>query len=252
MRILIANDDGIHAPGLELLEEAAATLNADTWVVTPDREQSGMGHAITAKKPVTVNELSHQRFIVEGTPGDCVFFAIHHILPQKPDLVLSGINWGSNIGEDVTYSGTIGACMEAHLFGIPAIALSMRYEFGSNKAIEAARHFAPKIIQDLILMGLQSDFIYNVNFPNCGKDDVKGIKLAHQSKRLCSDRVKMIQAPYPTEYPWRYNIGSLADQDASSDVALIAKNYITITPLHLDLTHHAALEKLKSLKQEWS
>ena len=177
MRILVTNDDGIHAEGLEVLERIARQLSDDVWVVAPESDQSGVAHSLSLSNPLRLRQISDRRFAVAGTPTDCVIMAARSILAEaKPDLVLSGVNRGSNVAEDVTYSGTIAAAMEGTLLGIPSIAISQAYMPGNRDVIhwDCAEHHAPGIIRRLLEEGIPEDVLFNLNFPNVGPGEVKG------------------------------------------------------------------------------
>ena len=166
-RILVSNDDGINAPGLKVLEKMAKSLSDDVWVVAPESEQSASGHSLTLTLPLRVRKISARKFAVNGTPTDSVLLAVQHIiLGKRPDLVLSGVNAGGNLGEDITYSGTVAAAMEGALLGIPSIALSQVRVYGENVRWAASEHHGPKIIRKLIREEWPANVLINVNFPD--------------------------------------------------------------------------------------
>src|SRR5713226_7750389 len=165
-RILISNDDGIDSPGLRVLERIARDLAEDVWVVAPELEQSGASHSLTTRRPLRLKEVGWQRYSVDGTPTDCVLLAVKRLLrDHPPDLVLSGINGGSNVGEDLTYSGTVAAAMEATLLGIPAIALSQEYRDDTDILWPTSEAFAPEVIRRLLRQPWPDSTLYNINFP---------------------------------------------------------------------------------------
>src|SRR3954467_2287997 len=165
-RILISNDDGIDAPGIQLLEKVARELSNDVWVVAPEMEQSGASHSLTTRRPLRLNEVGERRFAVDGTPTDCVLLALKKLLRDRPpDLVLSGINGGSNVGEDLTYSGTVAAAIEATLLGIPAIALSQDFREGHPIPWDTGEAFAPDMIRRLLKTPWPASTLFNINFP---------------------------------------------------------------------------------------
>src|SRR3954469_20955398 len=165
-RILISNDDGIESPGIKILEQIARELSDDVWVVAPDQEQSGASHSLTTRRPLRLNQVAERRYSVDGTPTDCVLLAVKKLLRDRPpDLVLSGINGGSNVGEDLTYSGTVAAAIEATLLGIPAMALSQDYTDGGPVPWETSEAFAPEVIRKLLHMQWPEHTLFNVNFP---------------------------------------------------------------------------------------
>lgn len=242
-RILISNDDGIHAPGLAALESIARQLSKDVWVVAPETEQSGAAHSLTLHTPLRVRQIEPKRFAVSGTPTDCVLLAVKEIMPKKspPHLVLSGVNLGANLGEDVTYSGTIAVCMEATLLGIPAIAMSQVLNHEKAPFAVATKHGA-EIVRKLVSFGIAPHSLMNVNFPS---RKVKGVRAAAQGKSKVGENLDKRQDPKGRTYYW---IGGSDHEspagDRESDLGLIQNGYITVTPVYLDLTHYAVLEKL--------
>ncbi len=249
LRILISNDDGIHAPGLRILEDIANALSDDVWVVAPEDEQSGASHSLSLHDPIRLRQLGERRFAVRGTPTDCVLMGLKQVIPgHKPDLVLSGVNRGLNIAEDVTYSGTIAAAMEGTQLGVPSIALSQAYGKGDQQGIKwscAAAH-GPDIISRLLQAGWPDDVLVNVNFPNKEPDDVVGAIVTEQgrwdqSHTYIDARVDV----RGNEYFWLGYQHQAGDNWKGSDVYAIYHGQISITPLHLNLTHWASHEKLK-------
>lgn len=252
LRILVSNDDGIHSQGIKVLERIAQTLSEDVWVVAPETEQSGAAHSLTLRRPLRVNKVSRRRYAVDGTPTDCVMVAISEVLKdQKPTLMLSGINHGANMGEDVTYSGTVAAAMEATLLGVPAIALSQVTKQGQHVKWATAEHFAPKIIQKLLTVTLPRGTLININFPNLVTASVKGIEVVSQGLRNIRD--SLIKWTDPRGIPF-YWIGGAARDDSPTevrtDLEAIQKGYISVTPLQLDLTNKDALKALGNLFNE--
>src|SRR5215469_8686244 len=186
MRILLTNDDGVNADGLEVLEKIARTLSDDIWVVAPETDQSGVSHSLSLNDPLRLREIGPRHFAVKGTPTDCVIMAARHILPQGgPDLVLSGVNRGRNAAEDVTYSGTVAGAMEGTVLGIPSFALSQAYSFATRREPpwDTAIAFAPDLIRRVLKAGMPRDVLVNVNFPDCPPGDVAGISVVGQGKR---------------------------------------------------------------------
>ena len=240
MRILVTNDDGIHSPGLELLERVAAALSDDVWVVAPEFDQSGVSHSLSLSDPLRLRQISERRFAVKGTPTDCVIMGTRHVLSDKrPDLVLSGVNRGQNVAEDVTYSGTIAAAMEGTILGIPSLALSQAYGKAGRAQIKwhCAEHHAASVVRKVVAQGIPEGIVVNVNFPDCEPGEVQGIAVTAQGKRdkeLLSIDERMDGRGNP--YFWigfarkRYEPGN------GTDLKAIAENRISITPLRLDLT----------------
>ena len=183
MRILVTNDDGIHAPGLETLEGIARTLSDDVWIVAPESDQSGVSHSLSLNDPLRLRQVSEKRFAVKGTPSDCVIMGVRHILKDHgPDLVLSGVNRGQNVAEDVTYSGTIAAAMEGTILNVRSIALSQAYGAGGRGAIKwgCAAHHGPGVVKKILEIGIEPGIVVNVNFPDCEPEEVAGTSVAAQ------------------------------------------------------------------------
>ena len=244
-RILVTNDDGINAPGLTVLEKVARSLSRDVWVVAPEVEQSGAAHSLTLRRPLQVRRLSSRRFAVDGTPTDCVLLAVNHLIPKRrPDLVLSGVNRGANLGEDVTYSGTIAAAMEATLLEIPSIALSQLRE-GTVIKWNNAEKFAAGVIRKLTSVAWPRGVLMNVNFPIVPTAEVNGVQFVRQGRRASGIEIVPIKDPLNRPYLW---IGDFLSDEAlrpDTDLAATRTGAISVTPLHLDLTHGAMLAKLK-------
>ena len=248
MRILCSNDDGIHARGLESLEKIARSLSDDVWVVAPQEEQSGAARALTLAHPIRIRQYDERRFSVSGTPTDAVMMGVTKILgDKKPDLVLSGVNNGQNVAEDVTFSGTIAAALQGMTFGIPSIALSLsRFSRETARWATPETHGAP-IIKRLLDEGWPSDVVINVNFPDADPDDIKGIEVTSQGQRdavqLFAEERKDLRGG---TYYWYGYTGQLSDPPEGTDLRAIYDGRISITPLHLALTHqdsHDALSK---------
>ncbi len=242
MRILLTNDDGIHAEGLEILEQVAASISKDVWVVAPEIEQSGASHSLSLHAPVRVKDYGSNRFSVTGTPTDCVLLATQTLLPKgkRPALVLSGINRGSNVGDDITYSGTVAGAMEACLLDIPAIALSQLFFDHADIHWETAATFAPKLVRKLAKAQLPEGSFWNLNFPACAPAKVKGVRVAPQGKRFTQVALTRRMDPKHRPYFW---IGGERENAAAegTDVALLEQGYITVTPLKLDLTDRESM-----------
>ena len=250
MRILVTNDDGIHSPGLAVTEEIAGALSDDVWVVAPENEQSGASHSLTLTLPLRLRRITERRFAVSGTPTDCVMMACLHILKDlPPDLILSGVNWGSNLGDDVTYSGTIAAAMEGCALNIPSIALSQGYEEGDRHAIDwsAAKAHGASTVASLVKAGWPSGTLINVNFPGCTADQVKGVKLVPQGKYdLQSTEIEERTDARQRAYYWIGLRRRKAEPPADSDLGAVYDNYIAVTPLHLNLTEYGVLEAMRA------
>ena len=249
MRILLTNDDGIHAPGFAVLESIAATLSDDVWVVAPAEEQSGAGHSLTLSRPIRMRRHGERRFAVSGTPTDAVMLALAHIMKDSPpDLILSGVNRGANLAEDVTYSGTVSAAMEGALAGVRSIALSQVYAkegMGDTIPFAAAEAWAERVLRPLVDAPLTPGTLVNVNFPALPPEAVKGIRVCRQGIRDYG-RLRIVERTDPRGY--RYYWFGLAPTVETpghvTDLEVVADGYIAVTPLYLDLTHEAGLDQL--------
>ena len=249
MRILVTNDDGIHAPGLAVAERIARALTDDVWVVAPETEQSGASHSLTLTLPLRLREVDKRRFAVTGTPTDCVMMACAHVMKDSaPTLILSGVNRGSNIADDVTYSGTIAGAMEGCALGIPSIALSQAYGFEDRSEIHWAccETHGPGLIRRLTDIGWPADVLMNVNFPDCAPGDVKGTEITMQGKRdlqtAALDR-RVDARGFP--YFWIGFKRVRSTPSAGTDLSAIYSKRISVTPLHLNLTERGVMEKLR-------
>jgi 5'-nucleotidase len=247
-RILVSNDDGIAAPGLELLEKIARDLAADVWVVAPEQEQSGASHSLTTRRPLRLREIAPQRYAVDGTPTDCVMLATRYLLKDRPpDLVLSGINAGSNVGEDLTYSGTVAAAMEATLLDIPAIALSQGFVDGAAIPWATAAHFTPEVIRRLTRLAWPAHTLINVNFPVVPPQEVRGIAPTSQGKRAIADNLTRRLDPRGRPYYWIGPMRENGNAEPGTDLAAISDRQVSVTPIYLDLTNIPVLAALKKV-----
>jgi len=249
MRILLTNDDGVHARGLAVLEAVARTLSDDIWIVAPAEEQSGAGHSLTLTQPVRLRRLGEQRFSVTGTPTDAVMLALAEVMKDSPpDLILSGINRGANLGEDVTYSGTVSAAMEGALAGVRSIALSQSYSregMGDTVPFAAAEAWAARALAPLVDAPLAPGALVNINFPALAPDDVQGIRVCRQGIRDYGRlRITRRTDPRGYDYYW-FGLGPMVETPGhSTDLEAVADGYVAVTPLHLDLTHEDSLAPL--------
>jgi 5'-nucleotidase len=248
MRILITNDDGIHAPGLEACETIARTLSDEIWIVAPETDQSGVAHSLSLNDPLRLREVAERHFAVQGTPTDCVIMGVRHIMKELPDLVLSGVNRGRNCAEDVTYSGTVAGAMEGTVLGIPSFALSQAYASANKHKPfwDTAIKFAPDIIKRVLKAGMPRDVLVNVNFPDCPPEEVAGTALAVQGKR--DQELLHIDARRDgrgNPYYWiAFGRGGIGGAAEGSDLAALNDKRIAITPLRLDLTDEKFMTKL--------
>lgn len=244
MRLLLSNDDGILARGLDVLERAARPLG-EIWVVAPDREQSATSHSLTLHHPLRPIKLGDRRWQVDGTPTDCVMLAIEALLPERPDFVLSGINHGPNMGEDVLYSGTVAAAMEGLALGVPSIAVSFagRVLRSDDSQLEEQVEPLTRLFKHLTsLPAFPADTLFNVNLPAVPAKDVKGVKLTRLGRRVFSDSLTPMKDPWGREIFW-IGGGSVAWSGSDdSDFRAVKDGYISVTPLHLDLTAKDRLE----------
>lgn len=245
-RILLSNDDGIHAPGLKVLYEIAQTLSDDIWIVAPANEQSGAAHSLTLNRPLRARKLDEKKFSVDGTPTDCVLMAIEILIEgKKPDLVLSGVNNGANAGDDINYSGTVAAAMEATSFGIPAIALSQANTITKPIKWQTARDHAPGIIKKLLEAGWPKGVFLNINFPDVISQSIQGVELVKQGFRPPYKTLIKSMDPRGNSYYWLGPIPEQVNAPDHSDLKTLGENKISITPLHLDLTHTRTLSALE-------
>ncbi len=262
MRILLTNDDGIHAPGFAVLESIAARLSDDIWVVAPAEEQSGAGHSLSLSRPIRLRKHRDRRFSVSGTPTDAVMMGMAHIMKDcPPDLILSGVNRGANLGEDVTYSGTVSAAMEGALAGVRSIALSQVYakpglgddertqprpaEAAATSSFAAAEAWAERVLRPLVEAPFTAGTLVNVNFPALAPEEVKGIRVCRQGIRDYG-RLRIIERTDPRgfRYYWFGLAPTVETPGHVTDLEVIADGYISVTPLFLDLTHEAGLDRL--------
>lgn len=242
-RILVTNDDGIQAPGLRVLEGIARQITDDVWTVAPETEQSATSHSLTVRRPLRVRHLDERRHSVDGTPTDCVVVAVAKLLAdRKPTLVLSGINMGSNLAEDVTYSGTVAAAMEAALIGLPAIALSMIRRGDHDFRWHTPEAHAAEVIRRICAVGFAPDTLVNVNFPDREPADVQGIRVARQGRRDVQTEVVEGTDPGGRPYVWIGDYMSDEALDPDTDLAAVMAGYISVTPLHLDLTQRELMQ----------
>ncbi|HVZ27046.1 MAG TPA: 5'/3'-nucleotidase SurE [Rhizomicrobium sp.] len=249
MRILVTNDDGIHSPGLTVAEKIAHALSDDVWVVAPESEQSGASHSLTLTSPLRLRKIAERRFAVSGTPTDCVMMAALHILKtQPPELVLSGVNWGSNLADDVTYSGTIAGAMEGCALGIASIALSQGYDEEGRDKIDwsPGEVHGPGLVRRLVETGWPKGTLMNINFPGCAAAEVSGHALVPQGRYdLQSTEIEERHDARRRPYYWIGLRRRKATPPQDSDLGAVYDNKIAVTPLHLNLTDYQVLEKMR-------
>jgi len=243
MRILVSNDDGYSAPGLLALVDALRDLG-DLTVVAPETNHSGASNSLTLRRPLSVREAADGFLCVNGTPSDCVHIALTGgLVGGRPDLVVSGINNGANMGDDTLYSGTVAAATEGYLFGIPAIAFSLNERGWAH--LDAAAAMARQIVEHQIAQPLQPPILLNVNFPNCPLEAMRGPRVTRLGKRHPSEPVVRTTTPYGDTVYWIGPAGLAADATPGTDFHAVAENVVSITPLRLDLTHHAQMDPVR-------
>jgi 5'-nucleotidase len=248
MRILVTNDDGIEAPGLDVLQKIASDLSEDVWVVAPETDQSGAAHSLTLHEPLRLRKLKDRIYAVKGTPTDCVIMGVRHILAdQAPALVLSGVNRGSNLADDVTYSGTIAGAIEGTLLGIPSVAMSLaiNYEDPAKIHWETPMDLGADLVRKLMEAGWPRDVLLNVNFPDREPAQVKGVEITEQGRRdqdflRIEDRMDTRGNPYY----WLGFKPRLANPEMGTDMWAVRSGAISVTPLYLNLTHIETCRKL--------
>ena len=247
MRILLTNDDGIHAEGLAVLERIARTLTDDVWIVAPETDQSGLAHSLTLSEPLRLRKVGDKHFALRGTPTDCVIMGVREVLDEKPDLVLSGVNAGANMADDVTYSGTIAGAIEGTLQGIKSMALSQAFSHASGRAVpwEVVESFAPQLIRQLIDVDLPDGTFFNLNFPNCAPSELQGIEVTGQGKLDFGLTIDERQDGRGFPYYWLRFGERQGDFRAGTDIHALKNNSISVTPLKLDLTDYTVLDRVK-------
>lgn len=247
--ILVTNDDGISSQGIKVL---AKTLKdaGDVYVVAPETEQSAVAHALTLHRPLKFERVSRNMYYVNGTPTDCVIIAVNKLLPRRPDIVVSGINNGANLGDDITYSGTVAAAIEGTLLGIPSVAVSLvRNDSNGNaflknaSVVQMAADFAKSVVTKVIDKGLPDDTLLNVNVPNIQKPE--GVKITKQGKLTYENALKELSDPRGREYYWIGGGMPQWEQGENTDFEAINQGYISVTPVHLDLTNYKALDYIR-------
>jgi 5'-nucleotidase len=242
IKILVSNDDGVHSKGLHIL---AAALNAlgEVYVVAPDRERNAAGHALTLHKPLRVERLEERVYSISGTPTDCINLGIR-IMKGKPHLVVAGINKGENLGDDVTYSGTVSAAMEGTLLGMPSFSVSIAGE--GDYHFDTAAQFAERLAAQVLKQGLPKDTLLNVNVPNLPKEKIKGVKLTCLGKRAYEDVIVEKVDPRGKKYYWIAGNRIIFEGRSNTDFQALQAGKISVTPLKLDLTDYETLDQIKS------
>jgi len=247
MRILVTNDDGIHAPGLATLERIAKALSEDVFVVAPESDQSGVAHSLSLNDPLRLRKISERHFAVKGTPTDCVIMGVRRILDGvRPDVILSGVNSGQNVAEDVVYSGTVAGAMEGAILGVPSIALSQTYsvETGREGAYwGCAEAHGPALIDKILSEGIAPNIVMNVNFPACPPDQVQGVAVTVQGRRGYLVKIDARTDGRGNPYYWiAFDRNQLVPGEGT-DLEALARKMISVTPLRLDLTDEPSLAR---------
>lgn len=250
LRILVTNDDGIHGEGLGILEQIARKLSDDVWVVAPEYEQSGKSHSLTLSDPIRVRRMDERHFAVAGTPADCVIMAVRKIMPGLPDLVLSGVNRGQNIADDVTYSGTIAAAMEGTSIGLRSIALSQVYGYHQESELQwqVALQHGPELIAKLLDAPWGPGVLININFPDCRPDEVRGSRITRQGKR--DQNMLLVDERVDTRGKHYYWLGFRRENSKppeGTDLHAVYNKWISVTPLHMNLTQLDAMDALRQV-----
>jgi 5'-nucleotidase len=252
MRILLSNDDGIHAPGLAVLETIARAFSDDITIVAPIEEQSGAGRSLTLTRPIRLHAFGEKKFAVTGTPTDAVMMALAHVMKDNPpDLILSGVNRGANLAEDVTYSGTVAAAMEGAMAGIRSVAMSQVYRregAGNNVSFDVAEQWGERVLRPLIDAPWAPRTVMNINFPAIAPDQVRGIRVAEQGLRdYAGARLDRRTDLRGFDYYW-LNLGHTPQTPGHrTDLEANADGYVTVTPLHCNLTHQPSMAGLDQI-----
>ena len=243
MKILVTNDDGIASPGLHALAEALRALG-EVWIVAPDRERNAVGHALTLHKPIRITRVDRRVFSINGTPTDCVNLALKRLVRGSPALVVSGINRGLNLGDDVTYSGTVSAALEGTIMGVPSIAVSQE---GHHKfRFKVAADYARRIASTVLRYGLPEETLLNVNVPDRPRALIAGVRITSLSRRRFDDPIIEKVDPHGRKYYWIAGTRVTWDRRKDSDHEAVRRGMVSITPVHLDTTDYAAIEKLRA------
>jgi len=243
LTILVTNDDGIYSKGILVLAKALKEVG-EVFIVAPDREKSAIAHSLTLHRPLRVEKIKRNTYAIDGTPADCVHLGVNAILPERPQLIVSGINKGGNLGDDVTYSGTVSAAFEGTLLGIPSFAISLISR--SHFKFHTAARFAVKVAQAILKKGLPKDTLLNINVPNLDEGEIKSYKITQQG-RWTHNGIGVVEKvdPRGKKYYWIGEGALTFDQRGDTDFEAVSNSYISITPLHLDLTNYSSLQQLR-------
>jgi len=245
-RVLITNDDGITAPGLKILVRAAKKIFKEVWVVAPETEQSATSHSLTLRRPLRIRRINNYQYAIDGTPTDSVLLGIQEVMKASPpDIVLSGINRGGNLGEDITYSGTVAAAIEGTLLGFPSVALSQYFEDQQRVSWETAEKWTPRVLKKLFAFDWSSGVLMNVNFPSVPPSKVLGLEVARQGCRKIGGALTEGKDPKGNKYYWIGPQRQRSDVKIGTDLNVVIAGGIAVTPLSLDLTHQSMLRAMK-------
>lgn len=242
VKILVTNDDGIASPGLHALASALRTLG-DVYIVAPDRERTAVGHALTLHKPLRITRVQNRVYAINGTPTDCVNLALKKVLPSRPALVASGINRGVNLGDDVTYSGTVSAALEGTILGVPSIAVSL--EGKERFRFEVAAAYALRVARLVLRFGLPEETLLNVNVPDRPRSAIKGVRVTTLGRRRFNNPIVEKVDPHGRKYYWIAGTRVAWGRRANSDHEALRRGMVSLTPVHLDITHYGALDRLE-------
>jgi len=247
VRILVTNDDGIASPGIHAVATALGALG-EVWIVAPDRERTAVGHAVTLHKPLRITKMAPRVFMVNGTPVDCVNLALVKVLPDKPALIVSGINRGVNLGDDVMYSGTVSGALEGTILGIPSVAVSQEGE--DTFRFEVGARYAARVAAEVLAHGLPPETILNVNIPDAPFRGIKGVKVTCLSRRRFNNPIVEKVDPRGRKYYWIAGTRQSWSRQQDADHEALARHMVSVTPIRLDTTHHAMLDHFKAW--EWT
>jgi 5'-nucleotidase len=243
LRILVTNDDGIYSPGLIVLAKALRALG-EVWIVAPDRERTAVAHAVTLHKPLRIHELAKRTYAINGTPVDCVNLALLNIMPKRPHLLISGINKGVNLGDDVLYSGTVSAAVEGTILGVPSMAVSQ--EGGVQFHFATGAHYAMRVARLIIQQGLPEETLINLNIPNRALRDITGVRVTCLSRRRFENPIIEKVDPHGKTYYWIAGTRVSWSRSKDADHEAIQEGAVSLTPLHLDSTNYGVLDQLRT------
>ncbi|HEU4502775.1 MAG TPA: 5'/3'-nucleotidase SurE [Nitrospira sp.] len=241
--ILVTNDDGIHSAGLTILAKALGRLG-EVWVVAPDRERTAVAHAVTLHKPLRVHEMTKRVYAINGTPVDCVNLALLNILPRRPHLLVSGINKGVNLGDDVLYSGTVSAAVEGTILGVPSMAVSQ--EGREQFHFVTGAHYARRVARLILQRGLPEETLINLNVPDRVVGSITGVRVTCLSRRRFDNPIIQKVDPHGKTYYWIAGTRVSWSRSKDADHEAIEEGAVSLTPLHLDSTHYEVLDRLRS------